>query len=181
MRFPDWTHQTDGIHQGRVLWRLAMFHEDAEATLVHLQAAFESARASSYEPQVTQILCDFAEVELDSGSPAKALQFLAETREIADQLSMPVIAQHIEHIESMCRSTEDVTGALPGGLTAREFEVLQLLAAGRRNREIAAELVLSERTVQRHISNVYGKIGVRNRAEATAFALSKTGSSHAPG
>ena len=39
------------------------------------------------------------------------------------------------------------------------------------NREIADQLVLSERTVQRHVTNLYAKIGVRNRAEATAFAL----------
>ena len=60
-------------------------------------------------------------------------------------------------------------------LSARQLEVLQLLAVGRSNREIAAELVLSERTVERHVSDIYSRIGVRNRAEATGFALSKLG------
>jgi DNA-binding NarL/FixJ family response regulator len=50
--------------------------------------------------------------------------------------------------------------------------VLWLLAEGKTNREIAQELVLSERTVQRHIADIYVKIGARNRADATAFALS---------
>ena len=59
----------------------------------------------------------------------------------------------------------------PGGLTQREVEVLTHLAQGQTNREIATNLVLSERTVQRHISNIYTKINARNRAEATTFAL----------
>jgi pimeloyl-ACP methyl ester carboxylesterase/DNA-binding CsgD family transcriptional regulator len=57
------------------------------------------------------------------------------------------------------------------GLTPREREVLSLLAAGRSNAEMAARLTLSERTVARHIANVYAKIGAHNRAEATAYAL----------
>ena len=61
----------------------------------------------------------------------------------------------------------------PADLTAREVEVLRLIAHGNSTREIANELVLSARTVQRHISNLYAKINVRNRVEATAFALNQ--------
>jgi len=61
----------------------------------------------------------------------------------------------------------------PDGLTAREAEVLGLLAAGRTNKRIAAEVFLSVSTVQRHVANVYAKIGAHGRAEATAYALSK--------
>jgi DNA-binding CsgD family transcriptional regulator len=56
-------------------------------------------------------------------------------------------------------------------LTAREHEVLRLVAAGRRNSEIATQLFLSEATIERHIANIYAKLGVRNRAEATAYAV----------
>jgi predicted ATPase/DNA-binding NarL/FixJ family response regulator len=65
------------------------------------------------------------------------------------------------------------TAARPGpnGLSRREVEVLRLVAAGRSNREVAAELSVSVRTVERHIENLYGKIGARNRADATAFAF----------
>jgi DNA-binding NarL/FixJ family response regulator len=59
--------------------------------------------------------------------------------------------------------------ALPDGLTAREVEVLRLIAAGRTNTEIADELTLSVRTVARHITNIYTKIGARNKAEATDY------------
>ena len=59
------------------------------------------------------------------------------------------------------------------GLSLREIEVLRLVAAGRSNRAIGEELVLSLRTVERHITNVYRKIRVRNRSEATAYAINK--------
>jgi DNA-binding NarL/FixJ family response regulator len=62
-------------------------------------------------------------------------------------------------------------GGLPDGLTAREAEVLRLLAAGHTNKEIAGELVLSVFTVERHLANAYRKISVRNRADATAYVL----------
>lgn len=57
------------------------------------------------------------------------------------------------------------------GLTERELEVLRLLASGHSNQEIADVLVLSSLTVGRHISNIYVKIGVHRRSEATAYAL----------
>jgi DNA-binding CsgD family transcriptional regulator len=63
------------------------------------------------------------------------------------------------------------TGPLPDRLTAREAEVLSLLAGGRTNKEIAAALVLSPGTVERHVANFYRKIGAHRRAEATVYAL----------
>ena len=58
-----------------------------------------------------------------------------------------------------------------GVLTARETDLLRLVAAGRTNREIAGELFLSEKTVERHLSNVFRKLGVSSRAAATAQAV----------
>ena len=60
--------------------------------------------------------------------------------------------------------------ASSGVLTERECEVLRLVAAGKRNREIAAELVISEHTVSRHLQNIFMKLGVTSRAAATAYA-----------
>jgi DNA-binding NarL/FixJ family response regulator len=57
------------------------------------------------------------------------------------------------------------------GLTPAELQVLRLLSGGRTTREIAAELVVAVSTVDRHLTHIYGKLGVRNRAEATAFSL----------
>lgn len=57
------------------------------------------------------------------------------------------------------------------GLSPRELEVLRLLAAGKTNRAIAAQLVISEHTVARHVQNLFGKLRVSSRAAATAFAF----------
>ncbi|MEU4064017.1 LuxR C-terminal-related transcriptional regulator [Streptomyces wedmorensis] len=59
---------------------------------------------------------------------------------------------------------------LPGGLTAREAEVLRLVAVGGTNRDIAHALVISEHTVGRHLNNIFAKLGVGSRAAATAYA-----------
>jgi DNA-binding NarL/FixJ family response regulator len=64
--------------------------------------------------------------------------------------------------------------ATPGdahGLTARELEVLRLVAAAKSNREIASALVISDHTVRRHLQNIFAKLGVSSRAGATAFAF----------
>ncbi|WP_020669553.1 response regulator [Amycolatopsis nigrescens] len=61
--------------------------------------------------------------------------------------------------------------APPDGLTAREAEVLGLIATGLSNAEIAGELFIGEAGVKTHINNAYAKIGVRNRAEAVRYAL----------
>jgi ATP/maltotriose-dependent transcriptional regulator MalT len=62
------------------------------------------------------------------------------------------------------------TSQLPAGLTQREVEVLQLVAAGNANKEIATRLHLSAKTVSRHLTNIFNKLGVTSRAAATAFA-----------
>ncbi|HZO62756.1 MAG TPA: LuxR C-terminal-related transcriptional regulator [Gaiellaceae bacterium] len=59
------------------------------------------------------------------------------------------------------------------GLSRRELEVLRLVAAGKSNRRIADELVISEHTVARHVQNIYAKLGLSSRAAATAFAFER--------
>ena len=61
--------------------------------------------------------------------------------------------------------------ATPHGLTARELQVLRLVAAGETNREIASTLFISEHTVARHLQNIFAKLGVSSRTAASAFAF----------
>jgi ATP/maltotriose-dependent transcriptional regulator MalT len=61
--------------------------------------------------------------------------------------------------------------SIRGGLSTRETEVLRLLADGKTNRQIASALVLSDKTVTRHVSNIFDTLGVSSPAAATAFAL----------
>jgi DNA-binding NarL/FixJ family response regulator len=59
------------------------------------------------------------------------------------------------------------------GLTAREVEVLRLVAQGRSNREIAAELFIAEKTARNHVERVYAKLGVNNRTQASLAAIDR--------
>ena len=76
-------------------------------------------------------------------------------------------APDVARVDALARRA----GALDdGGLTARELQVLRLVAAGKTNRTIATDLFLSEKTVARHVSNIFTKLGVSSRAAATAHA-----------
>ena len=76
-------------------------------------------------------------------------------------------AQTLARLDELSR--KPASGA-QGRLTAREVQVLRLVATGRTNRAVAAELVISEKTVARHLSNIFTKLGIPSRAAATAFA-----------
>lgn len=79
---------------------------------------------------------------------------LAEARSALGEIALPPAA-----------------GSLPGRLTARQAEILALLATGLSNRDIATRLSLSVGTVERHLANLYTKLGVHNRVAATRYAL----------
>jgi DNA-binding NarL/FixJ family response regulator len=64
-----------------------------------------------------------------------------------------------------------VSDALPGNLTARQAEVLRLLADGLTNKEIAARLYLSPGTVERHLATIYRKLGLGGRVDATRYVV----------
>ena len=79
--------------------------------------------------------------------------------------------QPFEHTAS--RASAAVVGARISQLSRRQAQVLSLIAAAKTNREIADELVLSLRTVERHVADLYDKLGVRNRTEAVALTLAQ--------
>lgn len=93
-------------------------------------------------------------------------------RVYADQLLAAFEAEGVDpHCSSHQRNAERPAQTASGEvLTERELEVLQLLAAGRSNQAIAAELVVAVGTVKRHVSNIIGKLGVQSRLEAVAHA-----------
>jgi DNA-binding CsgD family transcriptional regulator len=138
----------------------------------HLDAALDlaAACAAPYERALT--LLAVAELRLAEGNDADVRALLEEARGICSDLGATPALARADTLAARLPDGHRVTSAYPAGLTRREAEVLGLLAAGRSNKEIAAELFLSERTVERHITNVYRKIGTRRRTEAMAFALS---------
>ncbi|SDJ23795.1 regulatory protein, luxR family [Actinokineospora alba] len=123
-------------------------------------AAQEWQRLSSpYELARCRVLIGRALREL--ADEQSATTEFAAARQVFHDLGALPAEQEAAHL---------VAPAAPGGLTAREVEVLRLVAAGRSNPEIAARLVLSEKTVARHLSNIFTKLDVTSRTAAAAFA-----------
>ena len=88
---------------------------------------------------------------------------------LASELGNP---QRLAEVRAaLAESTGTAAGPLPGGLTARQAEVLRLLSAGMSNKQIAAELYLSPATVERHLATIYRKLGLAGRVEAARYAL----------
>jgi pimeloyl-ACP methyl ester carboxylesterase/DNA-binding CsgD family transcriptional regulator len=113
-----------------------------------------------------------AAVKLAALIPGARLTLLDGSNLLGDPAQL---LQAIEHfLESVPPSTETRWDSQrddrPGVLSAREVEVLRLLAAGKSNAQIAEELVISQNTVIRHVSNIFAKIGAANRAEAASYA-----------
>ena len=102
-----------------------------------------------------------------AGDRPEALERLARARATLTASGRLALLGQVDLAENEIGTSEQ----RPAGLTRREIEILRAVAAGKSNREIASTLVLSVHTVERHIANIYRKIDVRNRAEATAYAL----------
>jgi LuxR family maltose regulon positive regulatory protein len=102
----------------------------------------------------------------DLGLPMARLLQEARTRQV-----MPdYVETLLEAFGAEVSLPEPFGGALPEPLTDREQEVLELMAAGLTNREIAEQLVISPGTVKKHTGNIYGKLDVGSRTEAAARA-----------
>jgi DNA-binding CsgD family transcriptional regulator/tetratricopeptide (TPR) repeat protein len=119
-----------------------------------LDAPYECARARVLIAQACLALGDAEAAMMEQEAAREAFAMLGAAPDIA----------------SIAAQARRAGSREPHGLTVRELEVLRLVAAGRTNKSIAAELVLSERTVERHVSNIFAKLDVSSRAAATAFA-----------
>jgi DNA-binding CsgD family transcriptional regulator len=142
---------------------------DAET---HLQdsRSLADACAAPFERALT--LLELAGLRAAEGRPADARVLLTEARSICEPLqARPALARAAALEATLTETATTKPASRPAGLTAREAEVLRLVAQGRTNREIAEELFLSVATVERHITNIYGKIDARGRADATAYAF----------
>ena len=103
------------------------------------------------------------------GRPDEGAQHLRAAEALAGELGNP---QRLAQVRAALAETGGAAaGPLPGGLTARQAEVLRLLAAGMSNKQIAGELYLSPSTVERHLATIYRKLGLTGRVEATRYAL----------
>jgi DNA-binding NarL/FixJ family response regulator len=126
-----------------------------------LDAPYEAARTRVVAAAALRALGDTDASELELDAARRTLDRLGATTDLG---RIAELARSVTRVPRV----KGVTGARP--LTARELEVLGLIATGKTNRAIANALALSEKTVARHVSNIFTKLDVTTRAAATAYA-----------
>ena len=141
---------------------LALFDGDAMTALPLLRTSMRhwSELSAPYEVARCRVL--IGRVFLRVGDDDSAAGELAAARRTFAELGAAAVGD-----------VDLATGraSTPGGLTSRELEVLRLVASGQSNHDIASTLFLSEKTVARHISNIFAKIDVHSRTAAAAYAF----------
>jgi DNA-binding CsgD family transcriptional regulator len=157
--------------------RLAGFYQASMSSEAH-RAFLEWRETVDITPLLKRVRCPTLVIHRQrEDTPSLALEVAARIPE-ATLISIPAEGP-IRNFwrDEETQAVEDFLGIAPLGapadyaLTSREREVLTHLATGLSNRDIAQQLSLSERTVSRHIANIYQKLGVHTRSAATALAL----------
>ena len=174
-------------HRGTMIWTfssadrllglLSQAMENLDQATGHFEEALTFCRKAGYQPELAWTCRDYADTLLQSNDPGdreKATSLLDESLAITAELGMRPLMEQVTVLQQSLGSQPARIRKNPSNLTEGQWEVLQLLAQGKTNREIAQALVLSDRTVQRHIADIYDKIGARNRSEATAFVMNQS-------
>ena len=136
-----------------------------------LTASLELAERCEAPFEQALTLVVMAERAAKLGEVDEARTLIRRVREICEPLKASPTLERIDEIEAMLPKVRRGNGEHPFGLTDREVEVLRLVARGRTDAEAAEELFISPRTVSQHLRNIYNKLGVNNRAEATRVAV----------
>ncbi len=160
----------------RLLGTIETLRGDFAAAEASLAAAEATVRAEGVRWDLAILLNNQADLALargGSGDVSRARALLGEAQGIYRDYGNTA---EVQRMQERLRSLPTQPGARPtaprpAGLSHREVEVLRLLAAGQSNREIAANLHLSESTVAHHLTSIYTKTGVDNRSAATAYAI----------
>jgi DNA-binding NarL/FixJ family response regulator len=159
-------HRSDLLRamSARARGALALAEGDPHTALAALREAWRvwQELEAPYEAACTRVL-----VALGcraTGDDDTAAWELDAARDVFDQLGA---ASDVARVDSLAARSDAATAH---GLSPRELQVLRLVAQGATNKSIAAKLVLSERTIDRHVSNIFAKLRVSSRAAATAYA-----------
>lgn len=151
-------HAMAALGRGRV----QLASRDVAGACITLRLAVQQWQELGVPYEVATAQTVLAQALRDDGDERGAQESFAAARALFDHVGARLDSRGVE------RGPDE---HLPAGLTAREAEVLRLIATGRSNKEIASALHLSVKTVSRHLSNIFTKIGVSSRAAATAFAF----------
>ena len=155
----------------RLLGRLAQKLGRPREAVRHYEAAAIFCRTASYQPELAWTCYDFAGALIDrdgKGDRVEAASLLEEARGIASELSMRPLADLVSRFQARHRAK---LVRKPDGLTSRELEVLELVAAGMTNKLIGQKLFISVNTVAVHVARILEKTHSKNRTEAANYAI----------
>jgi len=163
----------------RVLGLISSLNERWEQADAHFADALEVSGRIGARGELGRALLDYAGLLAKRGrrdDRKGATQMIEQATAIFAGLGMRPLVARAEALGTSLGAqatiaAESEPSTYPGNLSRRELEVLLLLSRGYTNKRIAEELVLSTKTVARHISNIFGKIEVDNRSGATAYAF----------
>ena len=160
----------------RVLGMTAGLRRDWEMAEIHLAEAETTAQREGLRPELARTLQAQADIGLalgDRESSSRATKLLSDALALFEELNMTKSAEQVRsRLRSLTRpKTALASQSLPANLTEREVQVLQLVAKGKSNRQIAQELGLSAKTVANHLTHIFNKTMCENRAAAAAFAI----------
>ncbi len=141
------------LAEGQAQTAIEQLHE-AWAAWRELEAPYDAARTRVLIGLASRALGDDAGAEIELEAARRVFRELGAAPDLA----------HLEKLSGKAAPKS------PGRLSARETEVLRLIATGKTNRAIAGALHISEKTVARHVSNIFTKLGLSSRAAATAYA-----------
>lgn len=165
----------------RPLGQLAGLLGRVEDAVRHFEVALDLARRLAARPALARTQLNLAAVLLTRGRPddrARARQLLASASAEAMRLGMVGLAAQAADLQARHPSVLDTGPRLaetdagePPSLTPRELEVLQLVAQGLANKQIAKTLAVSDKTVKTHVSNILAKVGAADRTQAAIYAM----------
>jgi ATP/maltotriose-dependent transcriptional regulator MalT len=167
-------HSAFGIAADRLLGLLAQTMGKRDQAAQHFEDALAFCRRAGYRPELAWSCHDYADLLLARNQPGdrqQAMSLLEEAQAISQELGMKPLMERVVALKEQAEAQPARAPTYPDGLSQREVEVLRFIALGKSNREIAEQLVITEGTARRHVSNIYIKIGAANRAEATGYAL----------
>ncbi len=161
------------INVDRVLGLLCHLTGQLDKGAAHFEDSLAFCRKAGYRPELAWACCDYADTLLRRNNPGdreRATSLLDESLAISAELGMWPLMERVQSRIEHLGPAATMAPAYPGGLSEREVQVLRLIAAGKTNRDIAEELIISPRTVANHVTNILNKTNAANRTEAATYA-----------
>jgi len=157
----------------RVLALLSLAMDDVDQAVLHFEDALATCKKAEYGPELAWSCSEYAEALLGRGvreDRDRILGLIGRGESTAKQFGMTPLVQRLTVARELAELIPLEPEPVPAGLTAREVEVLRLVALGRSNPDIAEELVITLNTVMTHVRHIFEKTDSTSRGEASAFA-----------